>query len=553
MFNTLSSAFTNVLTTISTSLSASTFKLEDVSGFPYEEYQKNLSKYREDLSWFLGTALDIETQSTTASGKLGKATPLYPVKINPLMGACLKHAAALFGDVQFDARPLVPVRFVTQDKSQKEAAMHATEQINLLWWENFGRSQMMENGIISQIYGGCVFQLTNSPWEERWKNIPIRISRVLPSNFVGIPISGDPYRLDEAWFVYPVTHMAARRFGVNVDEDDEPWWIEHWTRDFFTIQINGRNVTYDNALKKDFQPGGVNPYGFVPSFYIPHIRVGSFYGQNLIDGLEGLVKERNLRIADAGDSVNAATHDIATYKNVPRGVPEKHDLLPGLVGLNLGNRPQIGTGGDQDPDMKMLERRSDPAGHATELSDNLHEEWRRAAFLPAVAEGEDEGSQRSGATLLARMWPLIAHITQERIFWDDGLSWGHSMALRMMMQHGYGGITDQHIKLRSRNEWAPAVPKDREQLVNEINTRSAGDIGSPQHLMEMTGDIEDPEEELELILEWKKRLAEQAAEIAQKFAPKDDVPPGGNKPAVKDKKNEKSSSSSGKRPGNNTR
>lgn len=507
-------ALNNVLTTVRTSLSGNSFSLEDIPGFPVDEYTKNLTRYKEKLSWYLGDALDVETVlSASTSGKPGKKIELYPVRINPITGACLKHASALFGEVQFDARPIVPPRVVPDPDNDKEKklATFATTRLNHLWWENMGRSMMMENGILSQIMGGCVFKISHTAWDTWRVAGRLRIERTSPAHFVGIPSDGDPWRLSEAWFVYPVTPINARRYGVNVDEGEEAWYIEHWTKDYYTIQINGRNIVYNNSMIADYVPGGQNPYGFVPSVYIPHIRAGSFYGQDLIENLEGIVKERNLRMADAGDKVSADTHDYAVFKNT-NSTPPLVDLAANLKGFNLGKQPQM-SGNDREPDMEMLTRNSGSQG-AVELSDNLHAEFRRAAFLPAVADGEDEGSQRSAATLLARMWPLISHTTMERIFWDDGLNWINTMALKMLNTHGYAGITKDHLGMRIRNEWYPPVPKDRQQLVDELVNRAASNIGSLEHLMQMTGDIEDPADELQKIIEWQDMQAERMAKFA---------------------------------------
>jgi len=46
----------------------------------------------------------------------------------------------------------------------------------------------------------------------------------------------------------------------------------------------------------------------------------------------------------------------------------------------------------------------------------LLDQYRRDTSTPAVADGEDEGSQRSAATPDHRMWPLVSHINTERVF-----------------------------------------------------------------------------------------------------------------------------------------
>ncbi len=54
-----------------------------------------------------------------------------------------------------------------------------------------------------------------------------------------------------------------------------------------------------------------------------------------------------------------------------------------------------------------------------------------------------------------------------------------------------GGISEDHLDMRVRQEWAPILPKDREQFINELTNRVSVNLGSLEHLLEMTGDVED--------------------------------------------------------------
>jgi len=68
------------------------------------------------------------------------------------------------------------------------------------------------------------------------------------------------------------------------------------------------------------------------------------------------------------------------------------------------------------------------------MIDNVHEllaHFRREVSVPAVAYGEDEGSQRSSLTLVTRMWPLVSHVKMERSFWTTGLHVLNNMILKM--------------------------------------------------------------------------------------------------------------------------
>jgi hypothetical protein len=89
------------------------FSLETIPGFPYDEYQKRLTVYQEADYWYTGEVLE-EIRS-----KGGTDYEVYPVKINPLIGAVQKHTFALFGEVGEDDRPLVSPKVVFMTRNSK--------------------------------------------------------------------------------------------------------------------------------------------------------------------------------------------------------------------------------------------------------------------------------------------------------------------------------------------------------------------------------------------------------------------------------------------------
>jgi type VI protein secretion system component VasK len=124
----------------------------------------------------------------------------------------------------------------------------------------------------------------------------------------------------------------------------------------------------------------------------------------------------------------------------------------------------------------------------------------------------------------------------ERYFWTAGLDVLERMLLKMMLLKSMAKITKEHIKMRIKQSWAPNLPRDREADVQEWVQRASADLGSIDHLLELTGDVEDIPAEKKLILEWKEALATMQAEIAKKYAP-EPAPFGGSsspkKPAAK--------------------
>jgi hypothetical protein len=111
----------------------------------------------------------------------------------------------------------------------------------------------------------------------------------------------------------------------------------------------------------------------------------------------------------------------------------------------------------------------------------------------------------------------------ERVFFGAGLDVFNNYLLRMMAKKDIEGITEQHVKMRMKQSWAPMLPRDREAEVQEWQVRSTSDIASVEHLIELARDVDDIAAERNRIIEWKTELAqieaEAKAKAAQKYPP----------------------------------
>jgi hypothetical protein len=485
-----------------------TFSLADMEGFPYEEYSKNLERYTEMESWFDGTALDETVQQD------GEEVDLYPVKLNPLPGTVEKHTHFLFGQVSQDDRPLVSPRGVAFDDSEESRTI--VEQVeNLLaqtWWENNGRALQWESGSGSQIYGGCIWHVIYDPYD-KMRSVPIRLETVHPKYFVGLPKANDMWSLQEAWIVQPITHKEAASMGVDIPEEEAPWLITHYTMTDMDIWINNKPA-FRFIDGEGWKPmSGANPWGMVPVVYLPHTRVMTFYGQNVIDILTGIIKEMNLRVADYGDAVTVDAHAYVATRNV-HGAPTVQTIAPNLKVINLGTN-QSYTGHDTgDPDIIQV-RNATASSPMKDLVEMLYAIYRRLATLPSVVDGEDEGSQRSGLTLAMRMIALTSHTEAERVFWTAGLVLVNRLILRMLLVANDARVTIRHATTRLKLEWAPILPRDREMIVEEAVTLMAAKLGSPERLLEILG-VDDVSKEKDLILDFWKEISDMAAEVKER-------------------------------------
>ena len=481
-----------------------TFNLNQIHDFPESEWHSRRMIYNELEAWFSGVKLE-EKQ---VQG--GRTVEKYPIKINPIKGAVYKHAYALFGESENDSKPVALPILHPDDRKLKNQAKIGQNFLNRLWYDNNGRSLMLSNGITSQILGGAVFKASYVP-EHTWRKIPIRIESIHPANFVGIPMAGDQFRLEQAWIVKSISPKEAHRvYGMEFPPDELVYYVEYWEPDYYEVTINGVIVPSgksDPVTGQSLYYQGRHEFGGVPIVYIPHVRTTGYYGESLITtNVQGIVEEMNKRVADYGDAVSDDSHRYYVISNTS-GRPDVYELASGLRVVQLPPNPSI-TGKEGSPAMEELGA-AQASTAMKELNEQLYNQFRREAFIPAVADGEDEGSQRSALTLAMRMWPLLSHTSMERIYWADALALLDSMLLKVAMSvPNMPNLPKEVTDMRIERRWAPMLPRDREVFINELVNRASAHLGSLEHLLSLLDDIEDPEGEYDAIKVQLKEMAE---------------------------------------------
>jgi hypothetical protein len=123
---------------------------------------------------------------------------------------------------------------------------------------------------------------------------------------------------------------------------------------------------------------------------------------------------------------------------------------------------------------------------------------------PGVSWGQDEGSQRSSATLEVRFWPFLNHMRSERVMWSQGLKIVNKMLLRMMVTDGLMG--KEVMTMKPGIDWAEILPRERADKVQEIIQRRSAKIISRRNALLQLSRGEDIDEEI------KEIEAEEAAE-----------------------------------------
>lgn len=481
----------------------SDFVLKDIEGFPYEEWSDLKSSYTEAEQWFTGVRLEKRNK---------KDQEMYPLKVNPMIGTCLKHAYMLFGEPQDDGRPQVYSKLSGDDE---EAVTHAEETLRKVWQQSNGRATLIEAGILSQMYGGSIIKLNWNGFDLDPLNDlnQCRLESVPAPQFFGIHYPGDYYRLKEAWIIKKISDSQARSLGYNATDYEDNYHVEYWNERIFWQKINGQLLT-KTVNGEQYALGGENEFGFVPIWYIPHLRVGTFFGINTFDHILGLIKEINLRYADYGDAVNDDAHSTLVGVNIS-GSPQVKKIGGGMEYIDIGSARNI-TGNEPDPSLEEVSKTTKSSTAMKSLSDVLYDQYRRDAAHPAVADGEDEGSQRSGLTIAMRFYPMTSHVGMERYFWTPALDRINKAILKVLEVKGKGDIQEKHLKLDIKQKWAPMLPRDREADVREWVERASANIGSLETLLEQTGDIDDIPSELERIYTHIKRVAEIEAEAEAK-------------------------------------
>jgi hypothetical protein len=502
------------------------FSLKDLDDFPYIVYSSNKERYSDLEYWYSGEALD-----TTKRGK-GDEAESFPVRVNPIKTAVQKHVSALFGEYA-DGGDTPPVRFRVKQKDEKnqERAERVESVLQLLLAENNAAPAMIENGILSQIYGGCVFRLRWDP-DDKSLETGLSIDAIHPSFFIGVPNGSDFWTLREAWVVQQITAEEALSYGIEVP-NLYAWYIEHWTPKEYSISINNVLIGYTTGDEYKMA-GGENIFGFVPFVYIPHIRTTSFYGEPIInDAVKGLLKELNKNIADAGDAVKADAAGYGVMSGV-RGVPQIFELADGFPVINLGMGSPTISGSENKPNLETI-RLGATSGPMVDIVNKTQSMLSRELYTPDVAYGEfGGGSQRSSSSLYAMMWHLTSHAKLERTWWTAGLRVLAKMALRLFAKLGEQGITEEDLKLQIGVQWSEYLPRDRAELINELSVRAANHLGSIRHLLELTGDVDNAPQMVEEIMEELESLAEMQAKLkpepttdARKTSPSSSVPKKG--------------------------
>src|SRR5258706_62287 len=318
--------------------------------FPIAVWGTQASRYLEYWRQYTGMIWNEEIPNSV--DKDGNPVLRWPLQINYIKSACMKHSYILFGEVADGPWPLAATKCSPREdnddavepeaddeeerKQLKKIVKKAERYINQVWVENDGRALQQEGGLTQTYLGGYVLRIGWSPDDENLE-YGIRLENVLPDFFLPVWDSGHPGELLEAWVVYRMpAREASIRFNYTISEGQaDPLYIEHWTKYKINIYLNRQPLAYTlNGVKLNYDNAD-NPFGFVPFVYIPRERSGGFYGLSVIDDLIGIAKELNTRVADIGDVVGESSHRELFVRNLSQA-PKTQDIGGTRPAINLG-------------------------------------------------------------------------------------------------------------------------------------------------------------------------------------------------------------------------
>jgi hypothetical protein len=404
----------------------------------------------------------------------------------------------------------VQFRFRNQENQEDNDTKKVQNIISQIWQESAGAERMLENALLNQVLGGSVFKANFWPKEDY--TYGIQITSPMPDFFFPVWDSEDKWAMHEAYMGYYITPEEAEiKYGIVTSQKSHVSYLEHWTRDKYEVFVDGKVPTVMvDGVSKTLQ--SANPYGIVPFVYIPHPpRAGMFYGMSHVPGILGMEKELNSRMADRGDKVRNQTQDVYAL----------WDSRTALQPRPAGNKTFIDIGrsgpdGKSTPGAALLETSSVGASGGKEFTDDIWRFIQHESDTPGVVWGEDEGSQRSSATLEVRFWPLKVHLMRERILYTEGIRRLNRIMLRMLIKSGQVG--KDALKMRAGLDWAQILPRERIDLVNEMTQRKGVDLVSQRQALLALSRGEDVETHLKEIQDEKAEAAKQAMQQAEHAA-----------------------------------
>jgi len=421
--------------------------LSNVSASTKSGWEQHLAILQEYYYYISGQVFKEKVPSNIPED----AADMYPLQMNLCKMMAKAQSDSMFGEWEDQIFKYVVKDGADSDDTSKKAtglldSIMSASSANSMFWE----LEFMRNA-----FRGAPLKITPTltyPYI-KWSMPPVE-------SFMPIWDPEDENKLLEVYIVYEITRDQARlAYGYDGGGKDIVWRVEHWTKGTY---VN----TIDNKPMPEFS--GANPWGFVPFTYIPRVRTTDWFGDALTDELMPIQDELNARLADVGEAINYNAHPVRWGRNLPKGFNTKNfPIDPNAMwdlGKTIGNSPA--------PEVGMLEAKAAVGQGVMDYIQFIYDWGRTSSSTPAIAFGEDEGSQRSGTTLEIRMWSLVKSIRRSRSYLAEGVIRAVKMSGEILKQKGHSDISSKVIARLIDGSIVPSLadvlPKDHQAIVDEV-------------------------------------------------------------------------------------
>lgn len=532
---------------------AGTFGERGISDRPYVDPQakpqdgvaERMAKYPSWRGMFSGSHVNQELEGVPSTDN--QPNYRWPSRVNLFYTYGMIHAAWMWGrgetskeaddlfDLALDRK--IPGLGGPEMTSSVPTYQEALEY----WWSHF--QHILRPAAATQMWaGGAFLKVSWNPFHPA--SVYGCLLEMVDPEFV-YPI-WDPINFDTLLSVKIVFYVgpavAIEKYGIterqlrDIVRNDQVRVEEYWSRQQYWIrlgpdggQVVARQPTIAGQPGEPYQGRNpwINPYtqqAVVPVVYIPRVRTQGFFGDSLMENLEGPVEEMNKALSDIGDALNESTHTNGAVADNhaagTRGNQQTSFSIPRGELMNLGLTPA----GLQQGRIYEFEGGQIPAG-GMEYVKQFQTITEQVAMLMPGAKGQSSADTGFGAAM--EMLPTLYHTDWMRSHWSHGIG-GRGQICQILgvmwfvkgQQNAGGtflvpqGITPRTLMVRIRTNFRAMIPRDRVATVQEITALAVNKVLPPRELLKRLGDVENIDETLGELIHWIMWLAAWDAAVA---------------------------------------
>lgn len=386
----------------------------------------------------------------------GEEPPLmFPIGMNIVKSMVLAHTDAMFGEHEG-----TPIQFAVREDLEETAADRAAiDLLTAIFEHNNMASTLWETELDRNKFGGGAIRVNLGYSNATQPHERVRITRVQRHAY--FPVF-DPEDANRLLKLTTVVHLSPEqvyeKYGTKA-ERDVVTRAEVWTLRDYKTYIDGKINT---------SASGANPWGIIPSIYIPRYRSSNPLGDCLVDDLIPVQDDFNARAADISEAINYGAHPILTGVNLPRGFNADNFPLGSGAMWDLGKSI-----GGYEPKVAAIEMKNVVQPGTMDFVNLIYSWAEVAGETPPIAFGKDDGGgQRSGITLELRMWPLLKAIRRSRNYLHAGIRGLIRTIGIILAQKKYSDVPVRAVESilagRIVPVFHPTMPRDQQALVDEV-------------------------------------------------------------------------------------